>query len=535
MEDKVKPYAVEEGPVTSDGQADILEGLLPDYDEDLINLNAELYEYEDCPCDQSESPSPASTWAYTTSDTGSGICNMPSNADSVIQREEQPAARPVATPEPPIGLLHPPSRELEEDHSIPSNADSVIQREEQPAARPVATPEPPIGLLHPPSRELEEDHSIPPDTTATTTPVTAPLPVIRRRRLRLHRRREPTDTSYTDIDTPGEVSIRRSSAIRARETIRQNARVIMSGEETPSTEGNQTPEMSPLLLDITDSPTRCSTSAQGSLSRVSPLQAALDRLDAVFSDTQQVTVRRDHVFEDLMDLYKDPGVLQHRLGVTFAGESGEDAGGLTKDLFSTFWEQACSRLFTGEDVLVPHLPPHRFSQASTIYPVLGRILCHGLALTKGFPLQICRTVLISTALGQIAEDKKIILEDFLLFVSEHERALTWKGLDSFTSLTSDELSQLTNMFARFSMSVMPTQDNFRRHIENLAACELTGKPLFLCQLMGLGIPEIYKDVFFHQVTQGDLLSLCERLTPTPSRVIGLLKTENDLLRPEEER
>ncbi|XP_021377139.1 uncharacterized protein LOC110465550 isoform X1 [Mizuhopecten yessoensis] len=149
---------------------------------------------------------------------------------------------------------------------------------------------------------------------------------------------------------------------------------------------------------------------------------SLARLDAVFSDTQQVTVRRDHVFGDLMDL--DPGVLQHRLGDTFAGESGEDAGGLTKDLFSTFWEQACSRLFTSEDVLVPHLPPHRFSQASSIYPVLGRILCHGLALTKGFPLQICRTVLISTALGQIAEDKKIILEDFLLFVSEHERALT---------------------------------------------------------------------------------------------------------------
>ncbi|XP_021377163.1 uncharacterized protein LOC110465550 isoform X3 [Mizuhopecten yessoensis] len=46
------------------------------------------------------------------------------------------------------------------DLRVPSNADSVIQREEQPAARPVATPEPPIGLLHPPSRELEEDHSI---------------------------------------------------------------------------------------------------------------------------------------------------------------------------------------------------------------------------------------------------------------------------------------------------------------------------------------------------------------------------------------
>ncbi|XP_021341730.1 uncharacterized protein LOC110442444 [Mizuhopecten yessoensis] len=50
--------------------------------------------------------------------TGFSVVDLPSNADSVIQREEQPAARPVATPEPPIGLLHPPSRELEEDHSI---------------------------------------------------------------------------------------------------------------------------------------------------------------------------------------------------------------------------------------------------------------------------------------------------------------------------------------------------------------------------------------------------------------------------------
>ncbi|XP_069104523.1 ubiquitin-protein ligase E3A-like [Argopecten irradians] len=443
--------------------------------------------------------------------------------DIPVEEAEEIALNPPATPlHAPVidqrtSTNEPPSTAETPNAQAQATADEPANTAETTNAPAQATAEEsPIEFMNPPTRELDEDQSVQPDPEDSQES----LPVIRRRRLRL--RRAPIDASYTDANTPGEVSIRRSSALRARDNIRHNARVILAGEETPSS-GTDTPERSPLLLDISND------------SSISTLQAALDRLDAVFSDTQQVTIRRDHVFEDLMKLYDNPTILQHRLGVTFAGESGEDAGGLTKDLFATFWERACTRFFTGEDAVVPHLPPHRFAEAASTFPVLGRILCHSLALTRSLPIQICRTVLIQAALGQIVKSKTLLIEDFLLFMSEHERTLTRKGLDSFQTLTTDERSQLTDMFARFSMSVIPSAENFRQHIENLASCELTGKPLFLCQLMGSGIPEIYKDVFFHHVTQEDLVSLCERLKPTPSRVISLLKTEHDLLRPEQDR
>ncbi|OWF36945.1 E3 ubiquitin-protein ligase UPL1 [Mizuhopecten yessoensis] len=52
--------------------------------------------------------------------------------------------------------------------------------------------------------------------------------------------------------------------------------------------------------------------------------------------------------------------------------------------------------------------------------------------------------------------------------------------------------------------------------------------------MGLGIPELYRDVFFNQIAKDDLVSLIKRLQPSPSRVVELLGTDHEL-RPEEDR
>ncbi len=59
---------------------------------------------------------------------------------------------------------------------------------------------------------------------------------------------------------------------------------------------------------------------------------------------------------------------EYPLFVSFIGENAIDEGGVSRDMFSAFWNEAFSRLFEGATLLVPLL------HASTdmgIFPILG--------------------------------------------------------------------------------------------------------------------------------------------------------------------
>ena len=86
------------------------------------------------------------------------------------------------------------------------------------------------------------------------------------------------------------------------------------------------------------------------------------------------TIRRTFIYEDMIHLYNDPRVIcEHPFRIKFEGEKGVDTGGLTRDAFSAFWEEAYLRHFDGSSVLAPivhagldiSLTPHTWSYSFT--------------------------------------------------------------------------------------------------------------------------------------------------------------------------
>ena len=53
-----------------------------------------------------------------------------------------------------------------------------------------------------------------------------------------------------------------------------------------------------------------------------------------------VNIRRSEILQDVMKLYQDKAICDYRLSVQFVEEVGMDCGGLTEDLFASFWEEA---------------------------------------------------------------------------------------------------------------------------------------------------------------------------------------------------
>ena len=64
----------------------------------------------------------------------------------------------------------------------------------------------------------------------------------------------------------------------------------------------------------------------------------------------------------------------------FKGEMAVDQGGVTRDMYSAFWEECYSKIFDGSTLLVPMLCP----QIDTaVLPIVGSIISHGY-LVSGF-------------------------------------------------------------------------------------------------------------------------------------------------------
>ncbi|OWF39690.1 uncharacterized protein LOC110464724 [Mizuhopecten yessoensis] len=256
---------------------------------------------------------------------------------------------------------------------------------------------------------------------------------------------------------------------------------------------------------------------------------------SIGDEIQHVDLNRQSILANLLDLYNDETIVTKRLYVRFVGEIGMDTGGLTKDAFSTFWDRAFREYFRGENSLVPYLGASKFAEAQRVYPILGRILSHSVALTGTFPVRLSRCMLYTMIHSAVVEDEESILKDVLLFLTPNERMLTRKGLADFDNLTQGNVSSLLDMFTRYSLTGQPKKENFRQNILNLGKTQLCGTCMMFTTWMKSGIPPSHLELFWNRLNIEELNRIYRVLEPTPQRVIDRIETDVEHLREEEDR
>lgn len=95
-----------------------------------------------------------------------------------------------------------------------------------------------------------------------------------------------------------------------------------------------------------------------------------------FEETASSTsydVNRATIFRDFVQLYSDhPDLVFHfPIRISFMDEGEVDFGGVARDCFSAFWEQAYTTIFDGSALLSPssHVSPSKFSNLGKIWLV----------------------------------------------------------------------------------------------------------------------------------------------------------------------
>ena len=198
---------------------------------------------------------------------------------------------------------------------------------------------------------------------------------------------------------------------------------------------------------------------------------------------ERFTVGRLSVVDDLLKIYQErPHICNHEIRVTFHGERGLDAGGLTRELYPLFWNSLQSSFFDGNIEKVPMVTP----RSETDYVVIGKILSHGFVLTGFFPLYIsvvCASYLLS-GISNVSDDT--LLHSFFNFLDLNEA----KALQTCLSekrILEEEQDNIISLFARFNSTAVPTSTNLEQLTKNVAKYALLCQPYFALDKMRSGM------------------------------------------------
>lgn len=209
--------------------------------------------------------------------------------------------------------------------------------------------------------------------------------------------------------------------------------------------------------------------------------------------------------------------------VEFVGELGVDAGGLTRDMFSAFWEEAYCRFFDGGSLLSPVIHPG--SDLASL-PIVGRILSHGFLVAGFLPVRIAFPTLASILLGStITLPDSLLMTTFEDSISCHEAATVRDALSVKGERFSSTLnSKLITIFSRFGCREMPQPGKIRETIARIAQYEFQCKPLAGINAIRSGINSDHLS-FWKQFSIDSLHSLVIAVTAHPAKVIDSLCSE----------
>ncbi len=142
----------------------------------------------------------------------------------------------------------------------------------------------------------------------------------------------------------------------------------------------------------------------------------------------------------------------------FIGELVIDVGGVTRDVFSAFFEEAYAKCFDGSSLLTPSDNP--FNESSTML-TLGTIISHVYLLTGMLPVKVAFHCLASILLPSVSGiPEEVIVQCYVDSLSNLDAATLKEALEAVhrgdPSFASDLKSNLISLVSLYNVREIPT-------------------------------------------------------------------------------
>ena len=233
-----------------------------------------------------------------------------------------------------------------------------------------------------------------------------------------------------------------------------------------------------------------------------------------------VQVKREMVKLDLIEIFKDPDILQYHLDIKVIGNNGvEEEGkgsGVVREVLSLFWNQCYTSLMVGASEKVPNVR-HDFQKCQ--WEAVGRILVYGYVEVNFFPISISRAFMATLLFGEESMSSAFLLDSFKLYISLEEKIVVEKALTNFDADDEDLLDFLSS-FKCFSKS---TAEKINAIILELAHQEIVQKPRYISDCMTPVINPLRLYTPFQ--TLEELTKIYDDRKPSCKKIIKLLAAQ----------
>ena len=247
-------------------------------------------------------------------------------------------------------------------------------------------------------------------------------------------------------------------------------------------------------------------------------------------------IKRANVYDDVIEMYQENmiNVMQeYPFRIQYQNERAVDTGGVCRDMFSAFWEEAYIKNFDGETLLVPAIHPNT---DMAIFPILGTILSHGFMVCGYLPVRIAFPVIAAALCGPgVKIPDEILLDSFTDYLATYESSLLRNSIAQSKQkvpFSSRAQAQLINILSKLGCTEIPSPSNIKRLVISVANHLFLGKPLGALYALNSGVPVPYNS-FWKRFSVGQLFDLYKALNATTSSVLRLIEEPIDLNSAEE--
>ncbi len=236
-------------------------------------------------------------------------------------------------------------------------------------------------------------------------------------------------------------------------------------------------------------------------------------------------ILRDNIYECTISLYKesiDAILDEFPFRIKFKGEAAVDSGGVSRDFFSAFWEEAYKLAFDGNTLLTPAL--HSGVDLESL-GMIGTIISHGYLAVGFIPVRIAFPSLACIFFGpNVSIPNAFMIESFIDSLCAHERDCVRSAVNiagSGNSFGDQQRHELIGIFSRYGSRGIPSPDSIKYAILQAAKYEFVIKPCAALTAIHSGIPSKLLG-FWEKMTVYEFRSLHLALSASPVKVLSLL-------------
>ena len=195
-------------------------------------------------------------------------------------------------------------------------------------------------------------------------------------------------------------------------------------------------------------------------------------------------------------------------------EDGSGSG-VSRDVYSSFWQDVSDAFFVGEKERVPYVRHDLYVKE---WEAIGKIILKGYIDTEYFPTFLSKAFLVFCLYSEVSDD--LLVASFLNYLSTDERTMLQNLLKTKVSeiLNSDEFLEFKE---QFGCKTLVKAENLERVIIETARLELIQKSHLMASSWRTTFTELKKKAQFCSIE--GITKFYDDLEPNAKKVINLFK------------